>query len=46
MYESKRKSFSFDLLIPEQFTLKAHPALFEKEGRGKKIEEHFPEASA
>ena len=34
-------------LIPEQFTVKAHPALFEgKEGRGKEIEEHFPEASA
>ena len=34
-------------VIPEQFTVKAHPALFEgKRGereRGK-IEEHFPEA--
>ena len=30
--------------IPEQFTVKAHPDLFEGEGgggRGKKIEEHF-----
>ena len=34
------------MLFPEQFTVKAHPALFEGEGRGKKIEEHFPEASA
>ena len=33
-------------IIPEQFTVKAHPALFEGEGRAKKIEEHFPEASA
>ena len=33
-------------LIPEQFTVKAHPALFEGEGRGKKIEKHFPKASA
>ena len=33
--------------LAEQFTVKAHPALFEGEGRGKKnIEEHFPEASA
>ena len=24
--------------IPEQFTVKVHPALFEGEGRGKKIE--------
>ena len=28
--------------IPEQFTVKAHPALFEGDGEGqKKIEEHF-----
>ena len=27
--------------IPEQFTVKTHPALFEGEGRGKNIEEHF-----
>ena len=39
-------------LIPEQFTVKAHPALFEgeegEEGEkeGQKNEEHFPEASA
>ena len=26
--------------------MKAHPALFEGEGEGKKIEEHFPEALA
>ena len=39
--------------IPEQITVKAHPALSEGEGGGggegegqKKIEEHFPEASA
>ena len=30
--------------IPEQFTVKAHQALFEGEGRDKKIEKHFPEA--
>ena len=33
--------------IPEQFTVKAYPALFEEEGggrgRGKNIEEHFSE---
>ena len=33
-------------IIPKQSTVKAHLALFEGEGRGKKMEEHFPEASA
>ena len=28
-------------LIPEQFTVKAHPALFEGEGRGKKVRNTF-----
>ena len=28
--------------IPEQFTVKAHPALVEGELEGQKIEEHFP----
>ena len=32
--------------IPEQFTVMAHPTEWEGEGRSKKIEEHFPEASA
>ena len=28
-------------VIHEQFTVKAHPAFFKGEGRGKKFEEHF-----
>ena len=41
-------AYDDDDFIHEQFTVKAYPALFEGEGRerGKKIEKHFPEASA
>ena len=39
------RKVSDKMIIPKQFTVKAHIALFEGEGRGrgaaKKIEEHF-----
>ena len=48
MHRWKGSSLKLEL-IPEQFTVKAHRALFEGkegEGKGQKIEVHFPEASA
>ena len=44
---TKLRRLALCAFISEQFTVKAHPALFEGEGEGqKKIEEHFPEALA
>ena len=41
-HEADKNSMNSCQLIPEQFTVKAHPALFEGEGReGQKSEEHF-----
>ena len=32
-----RDSYASEIFISEQFTVKAHPALFKREGRGKKL---------